>query len=98
MARFDVFPNPGRDRERVPFLLDIQSNHLLAMDTRLVAPMRLRADFPPGIAFPDELFPVIDIHSKICFMKTTKIAAIPHSLLRNRVTYISEKQIEIMSP
>lgn len=96
MARFEVFQNPGRDRERVPFLLDIQSNHLLAMDTRLVAPLRLRADFPPTIAFPEDLFPLINIHGKICFMETTKMAAIPHTLLRNRVTSIAGQQAEIM--
>ena len=39
IARFDVFHNNGRSQLNTPYLLDIQSNHLEALDTRVVIPL-----------------------------------------------------------
>ena len=39
MARYDVYPNPGQNPQ-VPFLLDVQSDLLSVLDTRVVVPLR----------------------------------------------------------
>ena len=39
MAQFDVFRNPGRQREAVPFVVVLQSARLDRAGTRFVAPL-----------------------------------------------------------
>ncbi len=38
MARFDVYPNPGS--HATPYLLDVQSELLDGLDSRMVIPLR----------------------------------------------------------
>ena len=48
MAQFDVYPNPSpRSRDQVPYVVDVQSNLLSALRTRLVMPLtRVAVDSP----------------------------------------------------
>ncbi|MEY4210598.1 MAG: CcdB protein [Pseudomonadota bacterium] len=39
MARFDVFRNTGEVAASVPLLLDVQSDVLSSLDTRIVIPI-----------------------------------------------------------
>ena len=39
MPRFDVFRNPGRQREAIPFVVTLQSTRYDRAATRLVAPL-----------------------------------------------------------
>ena len=43
MARFDVYANPGAHATITPFLLDVQSDLLDGLDTRMVIPLRSMA-------------------------------------------------------
>ena len=45
MARFDVYANPGPHANTTPYLLDVQSNLLDGLDSRMVIPLRRLADF-----------------------------------------------------
>ena len=40
MARFDVYPNPGQQAKTTPYLLDVQSDLLDDLDTRVLIPLR----------------------------------------------------------
>ena len=40
MARFDVYANPGGHAETTPYLLDVQSDLLDGLDSRMVIPLR----------------------------------------------------------
>lgn len=46
MARFDVYANSAGKVDDVPYLLDVQSDVLSALDTRVVIPLRRRDRFP----------------------------------------------------
>ncbi|WP_396267386.1 CcdB family protein [Ideonella sp.] len=39
MARFDVYANPGSHAKTTPFLVDVQSDLLDGLDTRMVIPL-----------------------------------------------------------
>ena len=40
MARFEVYPNPGSHANTTPYLLDVQSELLDGLDSRMVIPLR----------------------------------------------------------
>jgi len=46
MARFDVYANPGIHATTTPYLLDVQSDLLDGLDTRMVIPLRSLKTFP----------------------------------------------------
>jgi toxin CcdB len=46
MARFDVYANPGSQAATTPFLLDVQSDLLDGLDSRMVIPLRSLKHFP----------------------------------------------------
>ncbi|ARP97307.1 CcdB family protein [Bordetella genomosp. 13] len=76
MARFDVYRNPGAHAATTPFLLDVQSEHLAPLNTRVVVPLRLLDRFP-DLRMPQDLMPVFDIDGQQCFLDTPKLAAVP---------------------
>jgi len=60
MAQWDVYPNPSvRSRDDIPYLVDLQSNLLDALPSRLVAPLARTRLAPEGV--PRALCPVFNI-------------------------------------
>lgn len=57
MARFDVYANTGGHADTTPYLLDVQSDLLDGLDSRVVIPLRSLAHFPK-IRLPARLTPV----------------------------------------
>lgn len=84
MAQFEVYLNPSNaTRAHYPYLVDIQSDHLAALTSRLVIPLcRAREleftelqDLAPGIEYQDEAL----------ILLTPKLAAMPARLLSEPV-------------
>jgi toxin CcdB len=46
MARFDVYKNPGKHAGTTPYLIDVQTDLLDGLDSRMVVPLRNVEDFP----------------------------------------------------
>lgn len=88
MARFDVYRNQGRHQTTTPFLLDVQSNHLDALSTRIVIPLR-RLDCFPKILLPKDLTPIFVIEGIDCLLDAPRLAAIPMSELKTKVTSLA---------
>ena len=76
MARFDVYPNPGRHASATPYLLEVQSDLLDELDSRVVIPLRDAAQFPP-VRLPERLMPTFEIEGKPFVLETPKLAAVP---------------------
>ena len=76
MARFDVFSNPGRHAGTTPYLLDVQSDLLDALDTRMVIPLRRLEQFP-RVRLPNRLTPVFTIDGEDFLLETPKMGAVP---------------------
>lgn len=94
MARFDIYRNHGRHQATSPYLLDVQSNHLGGLSTRIVIPLR-RLDKFPQVLLPKDLIPIFVIEGVECLLDTPQLAAIPMSELKILVTSIADSQLAI---
>lgn len=63
MAQFDVYRNPSaRQRDVMPYMVEVQSNLLQGLPTRLMMPLGIAALLPSAI--PRNLCPRIDFNSE----------------------------------
>lgn len=94
MARFEVFRNSGPHADDVPYLLDVQSDLLHGLETRVVIPLRRRDRFPVS-QIPQRLTPIFEIEGTACLLETPKLAAVPLRLLRQSVQSLAAEQVMI---
>ncbi len=94
MARFDVYANPGEHAGKTPYLLDVQSNLLDGLDSRMVVPLRNLADFPK-VKLSVRLTPVFRINNKDYLLETPKMGAVPRHILKTVVTSLAHEQAQI---
>ena len=94
MARFDVYPNPGAHSSTTPFLLDVQSDLLDGLDSRIVIPLRSLEHFAK-VKLPTLLTPVLQINGKNYLLETPKMGAVPNRMLKGSVTSLSDHQNQI---
>lgn len=74
MPRFDVHARP----DGPGYLLDVQSDHLYALPTRMVVPLLPEAGSLPPIR---DLNPILELEGERMTMMTHYMAAVPHRLL-----------------
>ena len=96
MARFDVYRNPGTTAKLFPYLLDVQSNHISGLASRIVVPLRVVSALK-STQIPIDICPVFEIEKSKCFMDTPQLGAIQTRELTQLVTSIAEKQSEIIA-
>jgi toxin CcdB len=91
MARFTVYPMPGKDG--AGYVVDVQAELLAGLASRAVVPL-----LPHNIAPAPmhELNPVFEIAGKRHVMVTQAIAAISVRELKTPVLSLSERQDEII--
>ena len=83
MAQWDVYPNPSaRTRDDVPYLVDLQSNLLDALPSRLVAPLVRTRLAPDG--FPRALCPTFNIDGVALVLLPHEAGPIEARLLKRR--------------
>ncbi len=90
MARLDVHPMPGRNRDG--YLLDVQADLLSHLSTRTVVPLLPEAMAPKPIS---ELNPVFEIRGTLQVMVTQAIASIPGRELRRAVASLTQQHDRI---
>lgn len=91
MARFDIYPMPGR---RSGYLLDVQADLLDRLDTRVVVPLFPEKEAPPPIA---TLNPVLDIQGQRHVMVTQSIATLRRRDLGKAVLSLDDQHQRIMN-
>jgi toxin CcdB len=93
MARFDVYPNPRKETaKRTPFLLDVQSDFLEDIDTRVVVPLRAASVIGQPVS---RLNPVFDIAGTKVVMDTSQLAGYPRRELKRPVANLAARSFEI---
>jgi toxin CcdB len=92
MARFDVHRYRGSSR-RVPYLLDIQSDFLAELRSRVVVPLVPLTRFGTPIA---RLNPVFEIDGVAQVMVTTELAGVALSMLGDIVTSLDAEHDRIV--
>ena len=88
MAQYDVFRNP----EGPGYLLDVQSDLLDGLTTRLVVPLMPQTQAPKPAA---RLNPIVKIAEKPHVMVTQFMAAVPERLLSEQVTSVARLRDDI---
>jgi len=78
MAKYDVFPNPSGDG----YALDVQTDLLSDLNTRIVVPLLPRARAPEPAT---RLNPTFVVNGESVVMVTQFMAAVPIGVLKNRV-------------
>ncbi len=94
MARYDIYRNLGAFRDTVPYLVDVQSDHLHGLVTRIVIPLRLVSTFPK-VKLPGDLAPALQIEGQACFLDTAQLAAVPVKELKKPVSSAAGYEDEI---
>ncbi|AQH02239.1 hypothetical protein A9R05_24930 [Burkholderia sp. KK1] len=90
MPRFDLYTNPNEDsRETTPYVVDVQSDHVGSLPTRVVIPLR-RSKILGYMGTPSDLLPGITIDGEDCFLDTPAMAAIPANVLGKRIGSLAE--------
>ena len=96
MARFDVYANPGSHATTTPYLLDVQSDLLDGLDTRMVIPMRSLESFPK-VKLSTRLTPVLTVQGEELLLETPKMGAIPQRALKTPVASLASEQAQILA-
>lgn len=94
MARFDVYPNPGAHAGTTPFLLDVQSDLLDGLDSRMVVPLRHLDQFAK-VKLPTRLTPVLSVNGSDLLLETPKMGAVPARILKSPVASLAGDEVRI---
>ncbi|MBT5497036.1 MAG: CcdB family protein [Alphaproteobacteria bacterium] len=93
MPQFDVYANPGRNADLIPLLLDVQSDLLDPLDTRLVAPL-VDATRAKAIS---RLNPEFIIEGRRLFLSTQEMSGYPRRALGEPLLNLSQRRDEILA-
>lgn len=95
MAQFDVFTNPNTATSKsFPFLLDVQSDLLNGLATRVVVPLATLETV--GNKPAQYLNPVFVVDGRKVVMLTQEMAGVPVKRLGSCVANLSESRSEIV--
>lgn len=95
MAQFHVHRNLDRaSRERFPFLLDVQSDLLESLATRVVVPL---GEIDPGRPAVTGLMPVFEVDGRPMVMRTSEITGIARRIVGEPVASLEHRRHEIVA-
>lgn len=95
MGQFDVHENKNPETNQIiPYLLDIQSDLLASLTTRVVIPLINIAAMGKVIT---HLNPEFDIGQSTVFMSTSELAGVPVKYLGKRVASLKDRRDEIIA-
>lgn len=95
MAQWDVYANPSpRARAELPFLVDIQSDLLAALTTRLVVPCAPAETAAGGL--PPRMSPAFEIDGRAVVLLPQEAGPVPASALRCQVGSLREQSHRIV--
>ncbi len=94
MARFDVYANPGSHANTTPYLLDVQSDLLDGLGSRIVIPLR-NLEHYAKVKLPTRLTPVLQVNGKDYLLETPKMGAVPQRILKTSLASLADDQDQI---
>ena len=94
MPQFDVFKNKAPTRRLIPYLLDVQSDLLRDVSTRVVVPLFKSAEF--GLA-SRRLNPIFEIGGTEVVMSTPELVGVSRDVLGDRVVSLAGRRDEIVA-
>lgn len=95
MAQFDVCRNPNLESSRViPYLLDVQSDLLEVLATRVVVPLVLATEMGK---VANTLNPQFEIEGVRVVMSTPEMAGVPCRVLGEKIVSLQSQRGEIIA-
>jgi toxin CcdB len=95
VAQFDVYPNPTpAARAGFPYLVELQSDHLGRLPTRLVMPLQ-RLPRPP-VGMPRRLVQTVKVGGEELYLAAHQCAAMPVSQLRRPVENLATERTVLL--
>ena len=95
MAQFDVYTNPMADqRVRIPYWLDLQSDHISQLNTRVIIPLRSLKNMGPHI---EGLQPIVTVGKLSLCADVPSLASFPSRLLKAPVARIEAQRHELVA-
>ncbi len=95
MAQFDVYENADSgSKDEIPFLLDVQSDLLAGLSTRVVVPLVAKR-FAGAAA--SRLNPQFRIRNASVVMSTPELAGVPCRMLSKKIASLSDRRDEIVA-
>lgn len=95
MAQFDVYANPiAEQRKRVPFWVDIQSDFLRHLETRVILPLPRVGD--PALLI-EGLNPTFKVNGISVYADTGNMAAFPQRLLKRPAATLKNESHGLIS-
>jgi toxin CcdB len=91
MARFSIYKNADDPTKNTPFLLDVQTDLLGELNTRVVIPLR-NGDLYKHTKTTQDLMPSFVIKGKSFVLDTPRMAAVPSKHLKLEIGSLKEQQ------
>lgn len=96
MGQFSVHRNASpATRMAIPYLLDVQSNLIEELGTRVVVPLCPASSMKGKVV--SNLMPILDVDGKQFVMLTPQLAGVPKRILGPQVADLAAKRTEIIA-
>lgn len=92
MAQFDVYRNSGPGSKHIPYVLDVQSDLVSSVATRIVVPLVRASMFQRSTS---RLHPSFEVEGVVVMMLTTELAGILPSGFGAKVGSLADRWNEI---
>lgn len=94
--QYDVYPNPSpRMRDVYPYVLDVQSDLLKALATRMVVPLALTS--LPAASLPRRLCPLVQVKGQSLMLVPFEAAPLDKRHLKSKVATLRERAGDIVA-
>jgi toxin CcdB len=95
MARFSIYENADDPTKNTPFLLDVQTDLLVGLNTRVVIPFRT-SDLYKHSKSAQDLMPSFVIKGKSFVLDTPRMAAVPSKHHKSEIGNLKDQQHLVM--
>ncbi|MGE5546573.1 MAG: CcdB family protein [Solirubrobacterales bacterium] len=94
MTQYDVHPNPSRRAaEDMPYVVDVQSDLLSDLPTRVLVPLAR-----PGVIKPSpHLNPTVDVHGEALTLLANQLVSLPRQVLGPPVASLENRRDDIIA-
>lgn len=94
--QYDVYPNPSpRMRDVYPYVLDVQSDLLKALATRMVVPLAMTS--LPASSLPRRLCPLVQVKGQSLMLVPFEAAPLDKRNLKSKVATLRERADDIVA-
>ena len=91
MDRFSIYQNTDDPTKTTPYILDVKTDLLSGLNTRVVIPLRKRGQYQ-HLSSTLDLMPCFVIQGKHFILDTPRMAAVPMKHLKKEIGTLKDQQ------